>query len=95
MQVWFFKEAWKSSNGWKNAFYAVIAQDCHMIFGNNVPDAIYMAHDLIACVKEDVDEEKFYYEPFEYLNDGIFDTDSRNLYVGELDIDIELSWDRG
>ena len=54
-----------------------------------------MAHDLIACVKEDCDDEKFYDEPFEYLNDGIFDTDSRNIFVGELDIDVELFLQRG
>ena len=95
MKVWFFKETWKSSNGWKNAFYAVIAQGCHMTSGSTLAEAIYMAHDLIACVIEDADEEKFYDEPFEYLNDGIFDSDSRNFYVGSLNIDVELSWDRG
>ena len=90
MKAWFFKETWKTSNGWKSAYDAVIAQNCHMTFGTTLAEAIYMAHDLIACVKEDCDDEKFYDKPFEYLNDGIFDTDSRNIFVGELDIDVEL-----
>ncbi len=88
MRVWFFKERWLSSNGWKAAHYAVTAQGCHMTCGINFPDAIYMAHDLIACLKDE--DEKFYDEPFEYLNDGIFDTDSRNLFIGVLDLDVEL-----
>ena len=95
MKVWFFKESWKSSSGWKIAYYAVTAQGCHMTSGSTLAEAIYMAHDLTACIIEDADEEKFYDEPFEYLNDGIFDTDSRNFYVGELDIDVELSGRRG
>ena len=95
MKVWFFKETWKALSVWKVSYYAVIAQHCHMTSGSTLAEAIYMAHDLIACVKEDCDDEKFYDEPFEYLNDGIFDTDSRNFYIGELDIDVELLGDRG
>ena len=90
MKVWFFKETWKSSSGWKVAYYAVIAQGCHMTSGSTLAEAIYMAHDLIACVIEDCDEEKNYDEPFDYLNDGIFDTDSRKLFIGLLEIDVEL-----
>ncbi len=90
MKVWFFKTDWQSSNGWKVAYEVVVAQNCHMTFGATLADAIYMAHDLIACLKDEVDAEKFYDEPFEYLNDGIFDTDARNFYIGALDIDVDL-----
>ena len=95
MKVWFFSEKWKSSRGWKNAYYAVIEKGCHMTSGMNLAEAIYMAYDLIACLKEDFENEnikpvKIYEEPFEYLNDGIFETDSRNCYIGSLDIDVEL-----
>ena len=100
MKVWFFKETWKSSSGWKNAYYAVTAQGCHMTSGSTLAEAIYMAHDLIACVKEDGDDEKIYDEPFDYLNDGIFNTDSRNFFIGSFDIDVDVEvfykgWVRG
>ena len=95
MKVWFFSEKWKSSSGWKNTYYAVIEKDCHMTYGRNLAEAIYMAHDMIACLKEDFENEnikpiKNYEEPFEYLNDGIFEIDSRNFYIGSLDIDVDL-----
>ena len=51
MKVWFFKDRWKSSSGWKNIFYAVTAQDCHITDGKNLAEAVYMAHDLIADVE--------------------------------------------
>lgn len=96
MKVWFFKDRRKSSSGWKNIFYAVTAQGCHMTGGKNLAEAVYMAHDLIACLKDDDDfAEKFYDEPFDYLNDGIFDGDSRKLFVGMLEIDVELFGRRG
>lgn len=92
MKVWFFYEKWKSSRGrWLSAYDAVIAQNCYMTFGQNLAESIYMAYDLIACVKEDSISEKIYDEPFEYLNDGIFETDSRNYYVGSLDIDVDIT----
>ena len=94
MKVWFFCEHWKSSHGWKDSYEAVIAHDCHMTFGRNFADTIYMAHDLIACVKNDV-PKKIYDEPFEELNDGIFEEDSRNLYVGSMEIDVDLFMYRG
>ena len=94
MKVWFFKEDWKSSRGMKTAYYAALEQDCHMTDGRNLAEAIYMAHDLIACVKEDA-PKKIYDEPFDYLNDGIFDEDSRNLYVGSMEIDVDLFMYRG
>ena len=95
MKVWFFKKTWKSSGGWKTIYHAVTAQCCHMTSGSTLPEVIYMAHDLVACIKDDDDEEKFYDEPFEYLNDGIFEVDSRNLYIGELDIDVDIYLQRG
>ena len=95
MKVWFFKDRWKSSSGWKNIFYAVIAQGCHMTDGRNLAEAIYMAHDLIACLKDDDFAEDFFAEPFDYLDDGIFDGDSRKLFIGALDLDVELSVGRG
>lgn len=92
MKVWFFYEKWKSSRGrWISGYDAVIAQDCNMTCGYNLVEALYMAYDLIGCVKEDSDRERFYDEPFEYLNDGIFETDSRNFYVGSLDIDVDIT----
>ena len=93
MKVWFFSEKWKSSRGWKNVYYAVIEKNCHMTFGRNLAEAIYMAYDLTACIKGDEENfknEKIYEDPFEYLNDGIFETDSRNFYIGSLDIDVDL-----
>jgi len=91
MKVWFFYEKWKSSCGrWNNIYYAVIAQNCHMTFGYNLIESLYMAYDLIACVKEDAASAKFYDEPFEYLN-GIWETDARNFYIGSLDIDVDVT----
>lgn len=89
MKVWFFREHWKSSNGWKNSYEAVISHDCHMTFGRNFADTIFMAHDLIAGAKE-YEPKKIYDEPFEHLNDGIFDEDSRNLYIGSMEIDVDV-----
>lgn len=62
MKVWFFKDRRKSSSGWKNVFYAVTAQGCHMTGGKNLAEAVYMAHDLVACLKDDDDfaAQKFY-----------------------------------
>lgn len=54
MKVWFFYEKWKSSRGrWISGYDAVIAQDCNMTCGYNLVEALYMAYDLIGCVKED------------------------------------------
>ena len=95
MKVWFFSEKWKSSRGWKNAYYAVLAQGCRMTDGRNLAEAIYMAYDLIACLKdmrdmEGIKPDKIYDEPFDELNDGIFETDSRNFYIGSLEMDSDL-----
>ena len=95
MKVWFFKDTWISSRGRKNVFSAVLAQGCHMTDGKNPAEAIYMAHDLIACLKDDDLAEKIFVEPFEYLNNRIFETDSRKLFVGALDLDVELFGCRG
>lgn len=51
MKVWFFKDRRKSSSGWKNIFYAVTAQGCHMTDGKNLAEAVYMAHDDFAAQK--------------------------------------------
>lgn len=90
MKVWFFKEKWKSSHGSKFAYYAFTSTGCHMTDGRNLAEAIYMACDLISCLKNNSTSETIYDEPFEYLDDGIFD-DSRNIYIGSLDIDVDIS----
>lgn len=61
-----------------------------MTDGRNLAEAIYMACDLISCLKNNATAETIYDEPFEYLDDGIFD-DSRNIYIGSLDIDVDIS----
>ena len=52
MKVWFFFDTWLDSDGHSRpAYYAVIAQGGHITDGSTLPQAIYMAHDLIACLR--------------------------------------------
>ena len=51
MKVWFFYDDWYDHNGnIRPAYYAVIERGGHVTDGNSFPQALYMAHDLIACL---------------------------------------------
>ena len=63
---------------------------CHLTYGVNIKEAVYMAHDLIACLKDSEDT----FKPFEYTLDEAFkDMEelevSSSTYIGTLDIDVD------
>ena len=91
MKTWFFREKWQDGKGrWRTAINAMIAMDGHFTYGNSMGEAIFMAHDLIACLKSCPLDDS--YTPT-WIND--YSEDKRGYfsdlpYIGMMDIDVDL-----
>jgi len=52
MKTWFFFDIWYNSDGhFHPVYYAVLEQGGYVTDGSTLSQAIYMAHDLIACLR--------------------------------------------
>lgn len=98
MKVWFFYEGWKDSKGHRRpAYYAVTQIGSQITDGGTLQEAIYMAHDLKACMMDFVDDFQD-----RYLEDSRAAADEievpHEAYLGSMDIEVDLvgkrSWVR-
>lgn len=92
MKTWFFSgKDWQDRKGrWRTGIYAMVAMGGHITYGSSIWEAFFMAHDLIACVKDCPPDES--YKPIwltDYSENKYWDT-SYGTYIGTIDIDIDL-----
>ena len=91
MKAWFFYSTEKGSKGrWNSAYEVMIQKDGCMTFGSTLWEAVYMAHDLVACVTEgygDCGEIRWVEDYEKELAElGV----SSDGYCGMMDIDLIL-----
>ena len=100
MKVWFFYEEFEGSKGhWYKGYDAMIEHGGHMTCGTTLGETIFMAHDLVACLTNDVLEGRI---GTEIINDWREEAASLGIpemtYVGEMSIGVDLlpdgSWVR-
>ncbi len=90
MKAWFFYSTEKGSKGrWNSAYEVMIQKDGCMTFGSTLWEAVYMAHDLVACVTEGYGDcgEIRWVEDYEkeFAELGV----SSDGYCGMMDIDVD------
>ena len=57
VKAWFFYEEFKGSKRrWYKGYDVMISAGGHMTCGATLAETIYMAHDLIACITDDIVE---------------------------------------
>lgn len=94
MNVWFFYERWKDHRGHAHpVYYAVTEVGGHVTDGSTASQAIYMAYDLVACIREFEQEETYIIRTKEEAEKLLCLSDIR--YVGRMTIDVELCGKRG
>ena len=91
MKTWFFRKKWQDRKGrWRTAIYAMIAMDGHITEGGSVGEAIYMAHDLIACLKSCSPDDSYKPTWLENYSENKWGLFLDVPCIGMMDIDVDL-----
>ena len=92
VKAWFFYEEFKSSKRrWYKGYDVMISAGGHMTCGATLAETIYMAHDLIACITDDIVEGRI---GVEWLADWKQEAAELHIpetaYVGTMDIGVDI-----